>query len=116
MPAMAVIQRIGRPDTRPYVIAWGRLTEEDEDRLRTRLADPAHLDVTVDLREVEEVTDEGCDAIKSVAAHMTGHGRRMVVLYLPEREATRSLERTGLVDDDRIVFLASRDEPKASAP
>ncbi len=113
---MAVIQRIGRADTHPYVIAWGRLTEEDEDRLRTRLADPAQLDATVDLREVEEVTDEGCDAIKSVAAHMNGHGQRMVVLYLPEREATRSLERTGLVDDDRIVFLASQDEPKAAAP
>jgi hypothetical protein len=116
MPAMAVIQRIGRPDTHPYVIAWGRLTEEDEDRLRTRLVDPGSLDATVDLREVEEVTDEGCGAIKSVAADMNGHGQRMVVLYLPEREATRSLERTGLVDDDRIVFLASQDEPKAWAP
>ena len=31
----------------------------------------------------------------------------MVVLYLPNREATRSLERTGLLDDGRIVFVAS---------
>ncbi len=106
---MAVIQRIGRPDTHPYVIAWGRLTEEDEDRLRTRLADPVHLDAIVDLREVEEVTDEGCGAIKSVAEQMNGRGQRMVVLYLPDREATRSLERTGLVDDERIEFVSSQD-------
>jgi hypothetical protein len=34
-------------------------------------------------------------------------GQTMVVLYLPDREATRSLERTGLLDDGRIVFVAS---------
>jgi hypothetical protein len=32
----------------------------------------------------------------------------MVVLYMPDSDATKSLERTGLVDDDRIVFVASR--------
>jgi hypothetical protein len=31
----------------------------------------------------------------------------MVVLYLRDREATSSLERNRLLDDDRIVFLAS---------
>ncbi len=31
----------------------------------------------------------------------------MVVLYLPDREATKSLERTGLIDDGQIVFVAS---------
>jgi hypothetical protein len=31
----------------------------------------------------------------------------MVVLYLPDREATRSFERTGLLDDGRIIFVAS---------
>jgi hypothetical protein len=31
----------------------------------------------------------------------------MVVLYLPDREATKSLERTGLLVDGRIVFVAS---------
>jgi hypothetical protein len=31
----------------------------------------------------------------------------MVVLYLPDREATRSLERTGLLDHGGIVFVAS---------
>lgn len=104
---MAVIERIGSSDARPYVVAWGRLTEHDEDRLRTRVAAPPDVDVTVDLCEVEEVTDEGCGALKNVARDMGDLGQTMVVLYLPDREATRSLERTGLLDDGRIVFVAS---------
>jgi hypothetical protein len=31
----------------------------------------------------------------------------MVVLYIPDREATRSLERSGIADDGRIVLVAS---------
>ena len=31
----------------------------------------------------------------------------LVVLYQPDREATRSLERTGLLEDGRIIFVAS---------
>jgi hypothetical protein len=104
---MAVIERIGRSEVRPYVIAWGRLTEEDEERLRARVAAPPFVQVTVDLREVEEVTDEGCGAIRNVAEHMDGRGQTMVVLYVPERDATSSLERTRLVDDSRIVFVSS---------
>jgi hypothetical protein len=104
---VAVIERIGSSEARPYVVAWGTLTEEDEDRLRTSVAAPRDVDVTVDLCEVEEVTDDGCDAIKNVAEDMGGLGQTMVVLYLPDREATRSLERTGLLDDGRIVFVAS---------
>lgn len=104
---VAVIERIGSSEARPYVVAWGTLTEEDEDRLRTRVAAPPDVDVTVDLCEIEEVTDDGCGAIKNVAEDMGGLGQTMVVLYLPEREATRSLERTGLLDDGRIVFVAS---------
>ena len=104
---MAVIERIGSSEARPYVIAWGRLTDQDEDRLRTRVAAPPDVDVTVDLCEVEEVTDEGCHAIKNVAEAMGDLGQTMVVLYLPDRDATKSLERTGLLDDGRIVFVAS---------
>ncbi len=104
---MAVIERIGRSETRPYVIAWGRLTEEDEHRLRARLAASPCAQITVDLREVEEVTDEGCAAIRNVAEDMDSLRQTMVVLYVPERDATRSLERTRLLDDSRIVFVAS---------
>ena len=104
---VAVIERIGSSEARPYVVAWGTLTEEDEDRLRTRVAAPPDVEVTVDLCEVEEVTDEGCDAIKNVAEDMGGLGQTMVVLYQPGREATRSLDRTGLLDDGRIIFVAS---------
>jgi hypothetical protein len=84
---------------------WGTLTEEDEER--SRVAAPSDIDVTFDLCEVEEVTDDGCDAIKNVAEDMGGLDQTMVVLYLPDREATKSLERTGLLDDGRIVFVAS---------
>jgi len=103
---MAVIERIGRPEARPYVVAWGRLTEEDEERLLARVEAPSHFEVTVDLCEVEEVTDEGCLAIRNVAEQMGDH-QTMVVLYIPEREATRSLERTGIADDGRVVLVAS---------
>jgi hypothetical protein len=48
----------------------GGITEEDEDRLRTRVAAPEDTDVTVDLCEVEEVTDERCVAVKDVAEDM----------------------------------------------
>jgi hypothetical protein len=109
MPDMAVIERIGRSEMRPYVIAWGRLTEEDEHRLRARLAASPCAQITVDLREVEEVTDEGCAAIRNVAEDMDSLRQTMVVLYVPERDATRSLERTRLLDDSRIVFVASED-------
>jgi hypothetical protein len=104
---VAVIERVGSSETRPYVVAWGTLTEEDEGRLRTRVAAPPDVDVTVDLCEIEEVTDDGCDAIKKVAEDMGGLGQTMVVLYQPDREATRSLERTGLLEDGRIIFVAS---------
>ena len=103
---MAVIERIGKPESRPYVVAWGRLTEEDEGRLLARVLTSRHVDVTVDLCEIEEVTDEGCTAIKNVAEYMD-EDQTMVVLYVPERDATRSLERTRLLDDSRIVFVAS---------
>ena len=104
---VAVIERIGSSEARPYVVAWGTLTEEDEDRLRARVTAPPDVDVTVDLCEVEEVTADGCDAIRKVAEDMGGLGQTMVVLYLPDREATKSLERTGLLDDGQIVFVAS---------
>jgi hypothetical protein len=38
---------------------------------------------------------------------MGGLGQTMVVLYKPDRVATRSLERTGLLEDGRIIFVAS---------
>lgn len=104
---MAVIARIGRSETRPYVIAWGRLTEEDEPRLRARVVASPSAEITVDLREVEELTDEGCDVIRNVAKEMDLLSQTMVVLYVPERDATRSLERTRLLDDSRIAFVAS---------
>ncbi len=104
---VAVIERIGSSEARPYVVAWGTLTEEDEDRLRKGVAAPPDVDVTVDLCEVEEVTEDGCDAIKNVAEDMGGLGQTMVVLYQPDRVATRSLERTGLLEDGRIIFVAS---------
>jgi anti-anti-sigma regulatory factor len=104
---VAVIERIGSSEARPYVVAWGTLTKEDEDRLGKRVAAQPHVDVTVDLCEVEEITADGCDALRNVAEDMRGRGQTMVVLYLPNREATRSLERTGLLDDGRIVFVAS---------
>ena len=103
---MAVIERLGKPESRPYVVAWGRLTEEDEGRLLARVLTSRHVGVTVDLCEIEEVTDEGCTAIKNVAGYM-GQDQTMVVLYKPDREATRSLERSGIADDGRIVFVAS---------
>lgn len=103
---MAVIERIGRPEARPYLVAWGRLTEEDEQRLLSRVLTLRHVDVTVDLCEVEEVTDRGCEAIKNVAEYM-GQGQTIVLLYRPDREETRSLERTGIADDGRIVLVAS---------
>lgn len=104
--AMAVIERIGRPQARPYLVAWGRLTEEDGERLLARVLTARHVDVTVDLCEIEEVTDEGCHAIRSVAEFMD-LDQTMVVLYDPDREGTRSLERTGIADDGRIVLVAS---------
>ena len=100
-----MIERIGRPQSRPYVVAWGRLTEEDEGRLLARVLTSRHVDVTVDLCEVEEVTDEGCIAIKKVAEYM-GQDQTMVVVYLPDRKATRLLERSGIADDGRIVLVA----------
>jgi hypothetical protein len=103
---MAVIERIERRESHPYVVAWGRLTEEDEGRLLARVLTSRHVGVTVDLCEIEEVTDEGCTAIKNVAEYM-GQDQTMVVLYIPDREATRSLERSGIADDGRIVLVAS---------
>jgi hypothetical protein len=103
---MAVIERIGRPQVRLYLVAWGRLTEEDEGRLLARVLTSRHVDVTIDLCEVDEVTDRGWQAIKNVAAYV-GQDQTMEVLYVPDREATRSLERTGIADDRRIVLVAS---------
>jgi hypothetical protein len=68
---------------------------------------------TVDLCEIEEVTDEGCTAIKNVAEYM-GQDQTMVVLYIPDREATRSLERSGIADDGRIVLVASSPSSRIS--
>jgi hypothetical protein len=111
---MAVIERIGRHQARPHLIAWGRLTEEDEGRLLARVLISRHVDVTVDLCEVEEVTEEGCEAIRNVAAYLS-KDQTMVLLYVPEREGTRSLERTGIADDGRIALVASSPSRRVSA-
>jgi hypothetical protein len=111
---MAVIERIGRAGTRPYIMAWGRLTEHDESRLRMRLDEPPYVEVTIDLREVEEVTEEGCEALLNIADFIGERGQRMVVLYLPDNEATGSLERTGIVRDPRIAFVDSSVHDPAS--
>ena len=103
---MAVIERIGKPESPPYVVAWGRLTEEDEGRLLARVLISRHVDVTVDLCEIEEVTDGGCTAIKNVAEYMD-QDQAIVVLYIPDRQATRSLERSGIADDGRVMLVAS---------
>lgn len=103
---MAVIERIGRHQARPHLIAWGTVTEEDEARLLARVLISRHVEVTVDLCEVEVVTDEGCEAIRNVAAYLD-QDQTMVLLYVPEREGTRSLERTGIAEDGRIVLVAS---------
>ena len=91
---MAVIERIRRPESRPYVVAWGRLTKEDEGRLLARVLTLRHVDVTVDLCEIDEVTSEGCTAIKHVAEYMgqdqTDNGRIVLVACSRSR-------RTGLV-------------------
>ena len=108
---MAVIERIEKPEARPYVVAWGRLTDEDEERLLACVAAPPRVDVTFDLCEVEQVTDEGCGAIRKVAEQMGVRGQTMVIVYLPDRETTRSLERTGLIDDGQIVFVARSPVP-----
>ena len=104
---MALIERVGRPGSRPYLVAFGRLTDEDEERLRISLDAPPFVEVTIDLREVEEVTDEGCEVLLNIAEHIGERGQRMVVLYLRDRDATKSLKRTGLVNDNRIVFVPS---------
>ena len=57
--------------------------------LRARVAAAPCAQITVDLREIEEVTDEGCAAIRNVAEAMDFLSQRMVVLYVPERDATR---------------------------
>jgi hypothetical protein len=103
---MAVIERIERPGSHPYVVAWGRLTEEDEGRLLACVLTSRPVGVTVDLCEIEEVTDEGCTAIKNVAEYM-GRDQTIVVLCIPDPESTRSLERSGIADDGRIVLVAS---------
>jgi hypothetical protein len=111
---MAVIERIGRAGTRPYIMAWGRLTEHDESRLRLRLDEPSYVEATIDLREIEEVTEEGCEALLNIADYIGERGQRMVVLYLPDRDGTGWLERTGIVRDPRIVFVDSSVHDQAS--
>ena len=106
---MAVIERIGRSETRPYVIAWGRLTEEDEHRLRARVAAAPSAQITVDLREIEEITDEGCAAIRNVAEGMDFLSQTWSCCTCRNGTPTRSLQRTRLLDDSRIVFVASED-------
>jgi hypothetical protein len=111
---MAVIERIGRAGTRPYLMAWGRLTEQDEDRLRMRLDEPPYVEVTIDLSEIEEVTEEGCEVLLNIADYIGERGQRMVVLYLPDPDATGALERTGIVRDPRIAFVDSSVHDPAS--
>ena len=103
---MAVIERIGSSGRVPTLSPGGG-SQRKRGPLRTRVAAPADADVNVDLCEVEEVPDGGCVAIKDVAEDMGCRGQTMVVLYLPDREAPRSLERTGLLDRGGIVFVAS---------
>jgi hypothetical protein len=122
LAVMAVIERIGNPESRPYVVAWGRLTEEDEGRLLARVLTSRHVDVTVDLCEIEEVTDEGCTAIKNVAEYM-GEDQTMVVLYKP---TGRRLDRSSGLGSRmtagscsshprRLVASVSRSDPSRDA-
>jgi hypothetical protein len=102
---MAVIEMIGRPQVRLYIIAWGRLTEEDEGRLLARVLTARHADVTVDLCEVEEVTDRGCKAIKNVAAYMVRTGRWKCSMSLSARRLDHSSEPESLTTGESCLSL-----------
>ena len=119
---MAVIERIGRPESRPYVVAWGRLTEEDEGRLLARVLSSRHVGVTVDLCEIEEVTDEGCTAIKNVAEYMVRIRRWWCCTSPTGRRLDRSSDlglrmTAGLCSSHprRLIASVSRSDPSRDA-
>lgn len=103
---MAVIARVGPADSSDDLIIWGCLTDLDAEQIRLKVYEGPGFDVTIDLREIEEVTEDGCFVLKSLGHYLQSHGRRLILLYRPTL-ATRSFETTGLLEDPEITFAES---------
>jgi len=111
---MAVIARVGSADTSDDLIVWGRLTDLDSERIRSKVDQGPGRDVTLDLREVEEVTEDGCLVLKGLAYYLRSWGRTLTVLHMPESFGTRSFETTALLEDPAITFIGSADADSVS--
>jgi hypothetical protein len=81
------------------------LRGRDESQLRHLLdAAPGDFGVTVDLTELDGITEDGCQALRNFGAAVALQRRKFRILYPLGGEVAEALRETGILDDPQIDF------------
>ena len=67
-------------------------------------AAPANVSVTLDLAELDGITDDGCQALRNFGAAVVLQRRKFRILYPLGGEIAEALRETGTLDDPQIEF------------
>lgn len=93
-------------EVRLEVIPGSReLRGRDEWQLRHLLdAAPGDFGVTLDLTELDGITEAGCQALRNFGAAVALRRRKFRILYPLGSEVAEALRETGTLDDPQIEF------------
>jgi hypothetical protein len=81
------------------------LRGRDEWQLRHLLdAAPGDIRVTLDLAELDGITEDGCQALRNVGAAVALQHRKLRILYPFGGEVAEALRETGTLNDPQIEF------------
>jgi hypothetical protein len=88
----------------PWIGVRGKLRRGDDVELADLLTDPPGFFVAVlDIRSLDELTDEGCDVLRDLAQRFMRPPRRVLTVIRPiEGEVAQMIESSGLAADHRI--------------
>jgi hypothetical protein len=81
------------------------LRGRDEWQLRHLLdAAPGDFRVTLDLAELDGITEDGCQALRNFGAAVAQQRRKFRIVYPLGSEIAEALRETGTLDDPQIEF------------
>ncbi len=107
MPCMAQGMRRGPEGTAAWIDLSGKLTERDEEWLKTDVDQgPILLGVTVDVTKLDELTPGGCSTLARLADHLHEQRRLLTVLHCREGPIRDVLQEAGLLDHPGWIQFA----------
>jgi hypothetical protein len=99
---MADIEAFPPEGWAPHIVVRGRLTDSDLATLERYADTVTDRGLTVDIRELQELTNGGCETLRKLGQHLTG--RRLRVLYPFKGPIANGLRQSGLLEDPLITW------------